>query len=310
MTVIAVVGGANLDITARASQALIQGDSTPGILSMAAGGVARNIAENLARLGCSTHLFSAVGDDAMGERVLKQSRSAGVDVNGVAVITGASTSSYLSVHATDGDMIHAVNDMRILNQYSVSAFVESANGLLAADALVVDTNLEPATLEAAVSHWPATPIYADAVSVAKCQRLAPWLHRLHVLKVNLIEAASLCEEDAIVVQNPEQMARFLHQKGVANVVISLGAQGVAWCDASGITGFRASRAVTAVSTSGAGDALLAGIVQAVVAGEPLGTAVAFGMACAEITLLSPFANAPELSVYGARQRMLLEGVAS
>jgi hypothetical protein len=27
-------------------------------------------------------------------------------------------------------------------------------------------------------------------------------------------------------------------------------------------------------------------------------------------LLSPFANAPELSVYGARQRMLQEGVAS
>ena len=51
-----------------------------------------------------------------------------------------------------------------------------------------------------------------------------------------------------------------------------------------------------VNTSGAGDALLAGLVHGFLSRSPLADAVDFAMACAELTLSSPRANHPELSL--------------
>src|SRR5688500_15492896 len=80
---VVVVGGANLDIKARSAATAILGTSNPGSGSMAAGGVGRNVAENLARLGTPTYLIAAVGDDPMGERLLADTASAGVRLDHV-----------------------------------------------------------------------------------------------------------------------------------------------------------------------------------------------------------------------------------
>src|SRR3954452_1252195 len=58
---VVVVGGANLDVKARSTRSAVPATSTPVAASMAAGGVGRNIAENLARLGTRTHLIAAIG---------------------------------------------------------------------------------------------------------------------------------------------------------------------------------------------------------------------------------------------------------
>jgi pseudouridine kinase len=54
--------------------------------------------------------------------------------------------------------------------------------------------------------------------------------------------------------------------------------------------------VRIVSTTGAGDALLGGLVCSHLQFVPLEQAVSFAMACAELTLSSPFANAPGLCI--------------
>ena len=78
---IAIFGGANLDITASSKLQVKPGDSTPGRISTTAGGVARNVAENLARLGYTSCLISAAGDDLHGQFLLEQTRHVGVDVS-------------------------------------------------------------------------------------------------------------------------------------------------------------------------------------------------------------------------------------
>ena len=57
---VTIVGGANLDITGAPFAALIDRDSNPGLVTAAPGGVGRNIAENLARLGVPVKLLTAV----------------------------------------------------------------------------------------------------------------------------------------------------------------------------------------------------------------------------------------------------------
>jgi len=68
---VVVVGGAVVDLLCVADKGtpLIPRTSTPGHLEMASGGVARNVADGLARLGAAPLLVSAVGDDGLGAQV-------------------------------------------------------------------------------------------------------------------------------------------------------------------------------------------------------------------------------------------------
>lgn len=67
-----VVGGAVMDVIAAPQKGLHleQKTSTPGSVQQKEGGVGRNVAEGLARLGVSTSLLSAVGDDPAGTALL------------------------------------------------------------------------------------------------------------------------------------------------------------------------------------------------------------------------------------------------
>jgi pseudouridine kinase len=141
-----------------------------------------------------------------------------------------------------------------------------------------------------------TAVFADAVSVAKCGRLQLWLSKLHTLKVNALEAQALCGFS--VVSRAQAMAACQHLQalGVGRVVISQGADGVVWCDADGVAGHCAAAPVSVVNVSGAGDALLAGLVHGYRCGWALSHSVEFAVACAEVTLGSASANAPDLTV--------------
>jgi pseudouridine kinase len=88
----------------------------------------------------------------------------------------------------------------------------------------------------------------------------------------------------------------LHQRGVKQVVISLGREGAVWCDAAGATGHRAAQPVAMASATGAGDALLSGLVYGHLQALQMDLSVPLAMACAELTLSSTFANSPDLCV--------------
>ncbi|PQA76019.1 hypothetical protein C5F53_18360 [Rhodoferax sp. TS-BS-61-7] len=299
---ITVVGGANMDVGAKTQTPLLPGDSTPGHIHYAPGGVGRNIAENLARLGSAVALVSVVGADAFGRDILAHTRSVGVEVAGVQMLAGQRTATYLSMHGPDGDMALAVNDMAILERLTPDLLVAKNTMPAHTDVLVLDCNLSVPTL-AWLLEQATQPVFVDAVSVAKCQRLVPVLGRVHTLKVNRIEAQALCGTVVGSVDDARRAALALYGMGVQRVVLSLGALGVAWCDADGSTGARSASAVPVVNTTGAGDALLAGLVHAHVQGLSLPHCVEYAMACAEITLSSTFANAPDLSHAAVQSRL-------
>jgi pseudouridine kinase len=291
-----VIGGANMDITAQTDVTLVDADSTPGHIRCAPGGVARNIAENLARLGNTVRLVSAVGDDLFGKTLLTATKQAGVNVDAVGCHADVRTATYLSVHGPDGDMSFAVNDMEIMQRISPAYLQLHAPLLTGAHCLVLDCNLDAAALEWVFTRGLPCPIFVDAVSMAKCGKILNFLGLIHCLKVNRLEAQVLTGLTVCDARDAVQAATRLHALGVHNVIVSLGEQGVCWCNGEGVTGLLAPKSISVVNTSGAGDALLAGLVHAFVAGLPMDQAMEFAMVCAEITLSSAFANAPELSV--------------
>ena len=300
---IAVLGAANMDISAQTTRVLAATDSTPGLIHCAPGGVARNVAENLARLGHAVRLVSVVGDDDFGRSLTQATRRAGVNMDDVQVFADQRTATYLSLHGPDGDMAVAVNDMAILDCMTPEFLQAHAPILDGASAIVVDCNLNPAALAGLFKEGLTLPVFVDAVSVIKCTRIAPWLPRIHTLKVNRLEAQALSGMVVHSVDDAGLAAKRLHQLGVLNVVLSLGEMGVCWTDAQGRSGYHRAGRVNVVNTSGAGDALLAGLVHAHMGSMPLDVAVEFAMGCAELTLSSTFANTPELSVTAVNRHL-------
>jgi pseudouridine kinase len=287
-----VIGGANMDVGARTDRPMLAGDSTPGHIHHAPGGVGRNIAENLARLGVAVQLATLVGDDAFGAQLVASTAAAGVDMAPTQRVAGLRTATYLSLHGPDGDMALAVNDMAILEQLTPNWCEVHLPVASVPNLQLLDCNLPEATLAYLLARDVASVV--DTVSVAKCERLRPWMARVALLKCNRLEAQAMTQCPTDTVAQALEAAQALVRMGAQRSVVTLGPDGVCWCDQDGDAHFRAARGVPVVSTTGAGDALLAGVVAALQRGQSLAQAVAYGMVCAEITLSSTFANAAEL----------------
>ena len=80
------------------------------------------------------------------------------------------------------------------------------------------------------------------------------------------------------------------------MVLSLGTQGVFWSETAGPQGWQAAPTGLVANTTGAGDALMAGLLYSTVHGAGLAQAVHFASACAALTLGVETANHPGLSV--------------
>ena len=109
----AVIGAANIDIGGFPAGRLAMQDSNPGRVRLSAGGVGRNIACNLSRLGVETHLVAALGTDGFADLVRADCARAGVLTDLAFTFDGAASSAYLFIADADGDMQLAVNDMEI-----------------------------------------------------------------------------------------------------------------------------------------------------------------------------------------------------
>ena len=75
-----LIGGSNIDYIATSKDKLIKKVSNIGTVSISFGGVMRNIAENLARLGNKIDFLTAIGDDANGKAMKDDLESLGINV--------------------------------------------------------------------------------------------------------------------------------------------------------------------------------------------------------------------------------------
>src|SRR3954471_14593019 len=142
---VVVVGGANMDVKARSRRSVVTGTSNPGGATMSAGGVGRNIAENLARLGTRTHLVAAVGADGLGDQVLAATSGAGVHVEQVRRSARA-TGTYTAVLDADGELVVAVSDMAATDELGPDQVNAARDLVAAAELVVLDGNLATDTL--------------------------------------------------------------------------------------------------------------------------------------------------------------------
>lgn len=124
------VGAANADLNGASLAPIHLRDSNPGHISLSAGGVTRNVCENLARLGADVKLLSCVGDDTFGAFIRRSCEDAGIDASHLYEAKGANSSMYLSILDADGDMLVGMSDMRIVQQDMPEDYLPSQKALI------------------------------------------------------------------------------------------------------------------------------------------------------------------------------------
>lgn len=293
-----VVGGANTDIAGFTERPLVERDSNPGHVRVSAGGVGRNIAENLARLGVPTRLVAAFGEGHDARALVEACREAGVDV--VEVPTpGVPASRYLAILDDAGDLALAVNDMRATESLTPEALDVHVPLLSGAAAIVLDANLAAETLASLAERFADVPLVLDCVSVPKVSRARSILGALWGVKANVAEARALSGDDAA---GPLEAARGCVHAGVARAFVTAGADGVAWVTPEG-EGTFVPPPLDVVNATGAGDAFTAGLVYALLAGFDARGGVLLGSALSRLALASERTVSPEISEERALETM-------
>lgn len=283
-----VIGGANVDIKGRSGGPYVAGSSNPGQVTLSAGGVGRNIAENLARLGVSVSLVTALGEDTNGALLRVACAAAGVDLS-PACVTPAPTGTYLAVLDERGEMVSAVSDMRAMDSLTPAHLEDHAVDLARADMLVADCNLSVACLAwlAGFSASKGIRLLIEPVSVAKARKLLEFQRREPIFAItpNAQQLDTLAGGDL----------RQLHALGFVNIVLHRGRDGALASDGAEVAKVDAVPVETIADVTGAGDAAVAGLVFGLLAGRSLVEAARLGQCAAAIKLSSSQSVASALS---------------
>ena len=268
MSEVLVIGGANIDIKARCAAAHVAATSNPAHISHKPGGVARNIAHNLGRLGAKVSLLSVVGNDAAGVGLLDATALAGVDVS-LSFKAPNTTGTYLAILDEQGELITAVNDMEILQAITPDVIAQNEKAITAARLVIVDCNLPVETLQA-IAKLASAKLIVEPVSVSKAQKLKKLGTSIFLATPNLDQIEALTGT-----RDPQAAATLLHDGGIKNLVIHAGAHGAYISDGESFCHVP-SRARKIVDVTGAGDAATAGLALGLLQGWPLAKAAELG----------------------------------
>lgn len=300
---IVCIGGLNIDRKLRLFARPLAGSSNPCEAHETPGGVVRNVAENLARLGLPVALIGAVGDDAGGRMLLEQAASVGIDMSACLRVRRCSSDSYTAVLAADGRLHLGLASMPLVER--INAWGLQASTALRAHAplVIADGNLPPdawpVLLAEAQAQAPAQPplsahgrrplLVAVAVSEAKMERLPARLAGLHLLIMNAGELATLAAQ-------PADALKQLHARGVERVLVSQGEAGVVLSEPGFAPRHWPAPQVEVLDVTGAGDALAAGVCAALLHNPTdFDAAARLGLDLAALTLRTQDSVHPELN---------------
>ncbi len=294
---VAGVGAANVDVHGRSRKPIVMRDSNPGFLRTSVGGVTRNILENLARQGVPASLLTAVSDDVYGEKILRDSAAAGIDVSHVYQKQGVASSCYIAMLDERGDMLLGMSDMRIIQNLHTGYLDENRDLLQNAAAIVCDACLPCDFLDYLVSG-PASgaKVFIDPVSTAYARQMKPVTGKFFGIKPNEMELAILSGMPTGSEAEIERACEALLNLGVSRIAVSRGERGCYYADADGNRTFRALRPVEQmVNATGAGDAFMAGFIHGLIDDMPIDAGLDYALSSGITAIESMSTINPEMS---------------
>jgi pseudouridine kinase len=296
---VVVIGAASLDTIGRLKGELSTGTSNPSQIHNSFGGVARNVAENLAHLGQPVTLLSVVGSGTIGKHLLQHLSSCGVETSFMHCTENHPTSSYLAILNSAGEFQYALDDMRAVSELSSAYIRQHAARIKEASMVFIDGNLPKETMRTVVSvaRRARVPVCADPTSASLAERMVKYLPDFYLITPNSAEAAVLADCPVSLSNRKETLtaAKRLVSQGVKIAVITRAEFGITYAT-SQTSGHIPAIRTRIVDPTGASDALTATMIFSLLNEIPLDDAVRLSVAAASLTLQNRGAVVPDLSL--------------
>lgn len=263
-----------------------------GSVKFVHGGVGRNVAENIARLGMPVSLLSSIDQGGIGRDVACRLAEAGVQLDWLAELPECGMGMWLAVMDEHGELAGSISQMPDLRGMA-TMLAEHGRDLMEWSthiALELDLNEEITTQVLRLAREARRPVYGLPGNLEIVLAMPEVLHGLAGFVCNHIEVGRICGQD-FAENDPAGLLRllpdFAGQHRLQSVVVTLGPHGcVFWDAATGQSGVQPALKVRVVDTCGAGDAFFSGTVTGLAGGETLGQAVWLGTQVAACTIQS------------------------
>ncbi|KAF8405190.1 hypothetical protein HHK36_010090 [Tetracentron sinense] len=251
-----IIGGMVLDIHAAPSIPVNPRTTTPGKVHYVTGGVARNVAECMSKLGTKPYMISAIGLDIAGDLLLEHWKSAGLSTEGIRKHQDIQTAVVCNLFDANGELAAAVASVEAIEKFLTPEWIQQFRcNICSAPALMIDANLNPRSLEAScqIAAEFGIPVWFEPVSVAKSKRIASVVNYITFTSPNEDELVAManalsCGDEFHPVQRDNSRSMWsaessfkklkhaiwvLLEKGIEVVVVTLGSDGVFLCSRGG-----------------------------------------------------------------------------
>lgn len=276
---VTVVGNALFDHEARADRLPERGTVRGTAFRAGPAGRGVNQACIARRLGASSALVARVGGDARGEAIVARLRAEGVDDSCV-VVDEAVPTGVASIHVDEQGHRRVV---AIPGASERLVRDDAARAWVLRDARVVVISLE-VPLDAALGAARIARAHGARVILDPAPGVDPpdgLLPLVDVVKPNAQEAECLTGVAVVDKASARRAAEILLRRGVAAVMIDTGGRGNLVV-ADGLDLFLPHLEIPAVDSTGAGDAMVAGLAVMMAEGHPLDESARFAHAAAAL----------------------------
>ncbi|WP_157152899.1 carbohydrate kinase family protein [Brachyspira murdochii] len=298
------IGGSNIDIQGFSKGRILLKESNPGKINVCAGGVERNIVNNLSNIGLKNIKFvTSIGDDIFGDILFDNIKSLGIDTS--YILRKGSSTSYIAIMNNDKDMEIAVSDMDSLDENIDIKYLESIYETIEnAKLITIDAVMGRNIFEYLINNFPNKKLISDAVSIKKAEHIKGLENNIYALKINSNEASFLLDRDINTIDEGKEAVKIFLDKGVKEIYITFGALGICYGTNEDYKAYHLGvPKINIVNTSGAGDAFMAGITYSIFHNYSLDYKVKFASVMSLLALESEYTVNDNISLYTVEKRI-------
>lgn len=287
---IVVIGSAFMDVKGFPYDEYLPTGRNAGRVEYVHGGVARNVAEDIANVELRPIYLGIVDDTPLGAAVLEKLKNHKVNCDYMLTIPDG-MGTWLAVFDNNGDVAGSIskrpNMMPItgmLDQKGDEIFEQAESVVLEVD---LDKEIIKRVLKLAKKH--GTKVYGLVSNMNIAVQRRDFLQSFDCFICNQLEAGQLFVDDYSD-KTPEEMRDILADKieraNIPSMVVTMGGQGAVYADMKGNKGICPAKKVIVVDTTGAGDAFCSGVVIGLTYGKSMPEAIEIGSTLAASVITS------------------------
>ena len=277
---IVVIGAVFVDIKGYPDDNFIPAGRNAGHVEQVHGGVARNVAEDIANCELRPTFVSLVDNSGTGLDVIRKLQDHKVDTRYIRV-TNDGMGTWLAVFDNDGDVFGSISKRPDLKEL-IDVLDEQGDEIFSnADSIVIEICMEKEIVKRVfkLAKKYNKKIFVVVANMSIAQERRDFLQSIDCFICNIQEAGILFADDYSN-RTKEEMVEIISQKVVAaqipSMIVTMGGNGAVYADKFGDKGYCPARRVEVKDTTGAGDSFCAGVAIGLTYGKNLAESCGIG----------------------------------